>query len=80
MTIQEALKARITIHPDICNGRPTIRNKRITVATVLDFLSAGDSVDDILAAYPFLDRDDIRACLLFARDAVDTRFVSIAAE
>ena len=41
-------QARITIDPDICNGKPTIRGKRITVETILEFLSAGESREEIL--------------------------------
>jgi len=57
---------RITITPDICNGRPIIRGTRITVQTVLEFLAAGDSMDDVLAEYPALTRDDVKACLDYA--------------
>ena len=55
--------SRIVIDPDICNGRPTIRGTRITAQTVLEFLSAGDSLEDVLDEYPTLHRDDILACL-----------------
>jgi uncharacterized protein (DUF433 family) len=54
---------KITIHPDICNGQPIIEGTRIAVQTVLEFLSAGDSIDDLLADYPTLTRDDVLACL-----------------
>lgn len=57
---------RITISPDICNGRPVVRGTRITVQTVLEFLAAGDSVDDVLAEYPALTREDVQACLDYA--------------
>lgn len=56
---------RISINPLICNGKPTVRNMRITVQTVLEMLSNGDSQEDILVAYPFLEKKDIQACLLF---------------
>ena len=46
------LNGRITIDPDICNGKPTIRGKRITVHTLLDFLGAGESQVEILRQYP----------------------------
>ena len=62
----------IEVHPDICNGRAVIRNTRITVSTVLGFLSAGDSVDDILEGYPQLSRDDVLACLDYAKTMTDT--------
>jgi uncharacterized protein (DUF433 family) len=56
---------RITVDEKICNGKPTIRGKRITVQTVLEFLSAGESVEEILNQYPSLEREDIAACLKF---------------
>jgi uncharacterized protein (DUF433 family) len=62
----EHLTDRITLDSDLCNGRPTIRGKRITVHSVLEFLSAGSSVDEILQAYPSLEKEDISACLKFA--------------
>jgi len=57
---------RITTKPDVCNGKPTIRGMRITVETILQYLSAGDSVETILEAYPFLEKEDIQACIAFA--------------
>ena len=54
---------KIIIDPDICNGQPVIEGTRITASTVLEFLSAGDSIDDLLADYPTLTRDDVLACL-----------------
>jgi len=56
---------RITIDNNICNGKPTIRGKRITVPTILEFLSAGDSKEEILRQYPSLVSEDIDACLKF---------------
>ena len=57
---------RINIHPDICNGRPVIAGTRISVQTIMEFLGAGDSIDEVLEAYPSLKREDIYACLQFA--------------
>lgn len=57
---------RITIIPDVCGGKPTIRGLRITVETILQFLSSGDSNETILEAYPFLEKEDIQACIGFA--------------
>jgi len=57
---------RITINPDICNGRPIIAGTRISVQTILEFLGSGDSTDDILEEYPSLTRKDIHACLTYA--------------
>ncbi len=60
------LDGRITIDPCKCNGKPTIRGKRIAAQTILEFLSAGDKPEDILAQYPSLEIEDIYACLKFA--------------
>ena len=62
----EYLTDRITIDADLCNGQPTIRGKRVTVQTILGFLSAGDSQETILEQYPSLEAEDIKACLKFA--------------
>jgi uncharacterized protein (DUF433 family) len=71
----ENLKDRITIDPKICNGKPTIRSKRITVNTILEFLSAGDSFEDILKQYPGLEEKDIYACLYFAADLLNKNYM-----
>ena len=63
--MDELLK-RITIIPGLCGGKPIIRGKRMTVTMVLENLSAGDTFDDMLTDYPFLEKDDLYACLLYA--------------
>jgi len=68
-------KEIITINPNICNGKPTIRNKRITAQTILEFLSNGDSVEEILAQYPTLTEEDIYACLKFATNLMEHHYV-----
>jgi uncharacterized protein (DUF433 family) len=57
---------RITIDPDICNGKPVVRGLRITVETVLGYLSAGETAEEILRQHPMLEPEDIQACLAFA--------------
>ena len=69
------VNGRITIHPDICNGQPTIRGKRITVHTILEFLSVGDSQEEILHQYPSLEPADIQACLRFAAMLMERHYV-----
>lgn len=59
---------RITIDPGKRGGKPCIRDLRIAVYDILEYLAAGMSEDDILADFPDLERDDIRACLAFAAD------------
>jgi uncharacterized protein (DUF433 family) len=55
--------SRIVIDPNICNGLPVIQGTRIAAQTVLEFLSAGDSIEEVLAAYPTLTREDVLGCL-----------------
>ena len=57
---------RIAVVPDVCNGKPVIRGTRITAQTVLEFLGAGDSIDEVLAEYPTLTREDVQACIDYA--------------
>ena len=61
-------KHLITIEPDKRSGQPCIRGLRMTVQDVLDYLASGMSVDEILADFPDLTAEDIRACLAFAAD------------
>lgn len=68
------LSGRITLNPDVCNGQPTIRGMRITVQSILEYLSAGDSESDILSEFPALDAEDIRACLQFASHLMDQHY------
>ncbi len=68
------LISRITIDPNICNGKPTIRSKRITVQTILEYMAAGDSKEEILKQYPVLDENDIKACLEFALKLMNNSF------
>ena len=65
MTPPDLLR-RITSDPAIFGGKPIVRGKRLAVEHVLAMLAAGDSTQDLLAAYPFLEPDDVRACMLYA--------------
>ena len=55
--------SRIVIDPDICNGQPVVKGTRITAQTVLEFLAAGDSVEEVLEEYPSLSKEDVLACI-----------------
>jgi uncharacterized protein (DUF433 family) len=57
---------RITINPIQCGGRPCIRGMRIRVKDVLDMLAGGASQEEILADFPDLQAEDIRACIAYA--------------
>ena len=69
------LLERITINPDICHGKPCIRGLRYPVETVLEWLAAGMSIEDILADYADLERADIMAALSFAAQIVKVKHI-----
>lgn len=73
--MDDTLLQRITLNPDVCFGKPTIRNLRYPVAMILDLLGAGMSFDDILADYPDLEREDLQACLSFAGKLVQVNAI-----
>lgn len=61
-----SLLNRITINPEIAHGKPTIRNRRYTVEGLLEYLAAGDSIEDLLKEFPDLEKEDFQACLQYA--------------
>ncbi|MGH9405931.1 MAG: DUF433 domain-containing protein [Terriglobia bacterium] len=64
---ENKLLERITVNQQIFGGKPIIRGRRLAVEHVLGMLAAGDTIDSLLAAYPWLEREDVQACLIFAR-------------
>lgn len=68
------MENHIVIDPAVCNGRPVVRGTRITVQTVMEFLAAGDSVDDVLEAYPSLNRKQVLACIEWASRLMANHF------
>ncbi|AFZ60560.1 DUF433 domain-containing protein [Anabaena cylindrica FACHB-243] len=68
---------RITVNPNVCLGQPTIRGMRITVGFVLKLLASNLSVQEVLAAYPELEDEDIRQALNYAAWTVSDKIVSI---
>jgi uncharacterized protein (DUF433 family) len=72
------LLARITADPGIFGGKPIIRGHRLAVEHVLGMLAAGDTPDELLREYPWLQSDDVRACLAYARRLVGHERVQLA--
>jgi len=66
MTNEEQLLERITVRPDVFGGKPIVRDMRIAVEHILGMLAAGDTAQSILNDYPFLEPEDLQACLVFA--------------
>ena len=65
------MNSRITFNPEQCGGRPCVRGMRIRVKDVLDLLAAGVREAEILEDFPYLESDDITACLEYAAEQVD---------
>jgi uncharacterized protein (DUF433 family) len=78
MATTEELLQRITANPEIYGGKPIIRGHRMAVEHVLQLMGAGTTVDELLEHYPWMDRDDVQACLLFAARVVGRERVDIA--
>jgi uncharacterized protein (DUF433 family) len=72
------LLGRITVDPRIFGGKPIIRGRRLAVEHVLGMLAAGDSPDDILRGYDWLEAEDIRACLVYAHRLVAHERIELA--
>ncbi len=68
---EDQLLQRITINPEIFAGKPIIRGRRLAVEHVLGMLAAGDDINTLLEGYPWLEREDILACMAYAHRLVE---------
>lgn len=64
--MNRSLISRITINPDICHGKPTIRGLRYPVDSMLELLASGMTIEELLTDYPDLEKDDLLACIEYA--------------
>jgi uncharacterized protein (DUF433 family) len=69
---------RITFDPLVMGGKPCIRGKRVTVGTIVGLIATGETIDDILAAYPYLEREDIMEALSYAAWRSEERDIPLA--
>ncbi len=67
---EQKLLRRISVNPKIFGGKPIIRGRRLAVEHILGMLAAGDTAEILLEAYPWLEAEDIQACLVYARRIV----------
>lgn len=74
--MSENLLNRITINPDICHGKPTIRGMRYTVQGILELLASGMKHEEILMEFADLEADDLNACLMFAAKISEVKNIS----
>jgi len=80
MEIRHYRSQRITLDPNKCFGKPCIRGLRMPVASILSYLSSGMRIDEILAQWPELEREDIYEALGYAAWAMEERIVVLRAE
>jgi uncharacterized protein (DUF433 family) len=66
---------RITLNPNVCHGKPTIRDKRYMVSSMLGYLAAGETFDSMLEEFDDLEQEDLLACLAYAALTVDLKEV-----
>ena len=64
------LLSRITIDPNLCHGKPCVRGLRYPVTALLEYLAGGDAIEELLADFPDLERDDLLACIEFAAQSL----------
>ena len=64
---------RITIDKNVCNGKPSIRGMRFTVSQMLELVAAGMTYEEIISDYPYIESDDIIACLNYASCVLNNR-------
>lgn len=76
---EKKLLERIVIDPKIMVGKPVIKNTRITVEKIIGLLAQGLNFEDILKSYPHISKEDLVACLLFAREALNPTFIPVTA-
>jgi len=74
-----SLLKRIVIDPNVCHGKPVVRGLRYPVESVLEYLAGGDSIDDVLAEFPDLERSDLLACIQYATESLKLRTQHLAA-
>lgn len=72
------MTTRIVIDPEVCGGRPIVAGTRMRVIDILDALASGDSIEELVADFPYLTREDIQACLAYAARSLDHRVVRAA--
>jgi uncharacterized protein (DUF433 family) len=75
---ESALLERITFNPEIFGGKPIIRGRRLAVEHILGMLASGDSTETLLEGYPWLEREDILAALIYARRSIAHETIELA--
>ncbi|WP_298352102.1 DUF433 domain-containing protein [Runella sp.] len=73
------LLGRITLNPNVGHGKPTVRNTRYLVEGLLEYLAAGDSIEEVLEEFPDLEKEDLLACIQYALATLKVQSANLAA-
>ena len=68
---------RISINPKVCHGQPCVKGTRIMVWLIVKYLANGNSIEEVLSAYPTLEREDVQASLAYAAEVTRERIIPI---
>jgi uncharacterized protein (DUF433 family) len=79
LIMMKNLLTRITLDPAVNQGKPGIRNTRYMVEAVLEYLAGGDAIEDVLAEFPDLEREDILACIAYATASMKFKDIEVPA-
>jgi uncharacterized protein (DUF433 family) len=74
--MNKLLLDRITLNPEICHGKPTLKNTRYMVESILEYLAGGDDIETILKEFDDLQREDILACIAYANEVMKMKGAS----
>lgn len=77
MATVDELREHIDVDPRVCFGKPRIKGTRIWVSLILDLLATGSTVDEILAEYPQISRENVDACILYGAEDARGRFFDV---
>lgn len=73
-------KERISVNPNICHGKPCIKETRIWVSLILDFLASGSTAEEIIEEYPHLSKEDIQACIAYGAEVARERYIPVVVQ
>ena len=69
---------RITLNPEICQGKPTIRNTRYMVKSILEYLAGGDTIEEVVEEFPGIEKEDVLAYIAYATNVMKFKNTSYA--
>ena len=77
--MEKSLLDRSTIDPEVCHGKPTIRGMRYPADSILEYVAAGDSIEELLVEFNDLERDDVLACFAYASASMKPKDIQVPA-